>query len=196
MDDKYFVSGWEVVAIDAAMSPMTHQDILRELSEKHSDYLRSIVARNPNTPKDALEKLSRDRVYSVRHSVAANPSISLDIFRVLVNDHSDAHASHLACIACRLAVCGKYKIITKELIEELSNHHDRMIRQIIASQEDVDLNILIKFSGDKDRSVRLAVASNPSAPHVAIKNLMEDEIEDIAKIAANHPCLKHLITFK
>jgi hypothetical protein len=190
MDPKYFASKEEK---DAARNPATPPHILRELSEKYSSDIREIVARNPSTPKDVLANLSQDSTWAVKQSVATNPSISLETFRSMVNDLSDKSVGQLAC---RIAICGKYRIITKEVIEELSNHPDAIIRGIVANQNDTDPSILVKLSEDEDWFVKMAVASNASSPPAAIKELAGDDDESIAEVALNHPCLKYLVVFR
>lgn len=186
---NYLVSKEE---IEAAQDPSTPACILRELSQKHFGYIREIIARNPSAPQDVLANLSEDGTWTVRQSVATNPSISLETFRNMVNDLSDKSTGQLAC---RIAVCGKYSIITKEVIEELSNHPDAVIRGIVANQEDTDPSILVKLSEDENWFVKMAVAANKSSPQIAIKNLTKDEDESIVKTAMDHPCLKHLTVF-
>ncbi|MEM7593729.1 MAG: hypothetical protein AAF383_19835 [Cyanobacteria bacterium P01_A01_bin.83] len=112
-----------------------------------------------------LDRLKADQDKYVRVEVANNPNISLEIMEYLATDSINAKPTSKALLSygyrvytdyhhqVRLAIAGR-KDITEKIAFILSKDHLPQVRQILAKNINVPLNIIVSLCEDSNQKVQ------------------------------------------
>jgi bacterioferritin-associated ferredoxin len=182
-------------ALDASLEPAA----LEALSVAGA-WARGLAARHPNTPQTALERLATDERWTVRQAVAGNPSAGpmlleslladtdLDVRRAVAahpNTPQDALESLLndAEDGVRRAALGNANLEPglsasrrRRVIERCTRAREGLNRAIGLSHPDTPESELVKSRNllSPEWLERLALALNPSLPHIGLDRLSRD----------------------
>lgn len=195
--------------------------LLEKLAEDKFVFTRAMVARNSNTPAATLEKLSRDagfiwvsrRKFCIKQLVAANPNTPAKVLSMLAGDEdcwvrASVTENPNTPLSVReqlvedgdimgdMSELAKHRNIPitlqKKALEQLAGSKYPTDRIIAARKRNTPVAMLIKLLEDKDISVRVAAADNPSMPSAllvnpshAIAKDTETPIEVLEKLAVD-----------
>jgi hypothetical protein len=161
-------SNWRL-RLMIARNAQTSLDVLLQLAEDDSAFVRYAVSRNPNTPHDIaaqagdpnyfqqllqtgisgnnlkqLERLSTSYAVKLRKAVAYNPNTPRRVMEVLVTDSSHQVRRELA----------RNHKTPQHLLEVLANDRYPCVRVSIAANPTTPIDIKIKLCGDAHQRVQ------------------------------------------
>ena len=141
----------------------TSPEILKRLATSSNCRVRQGVAEHHKTPLKILDKLKSDKDRNVRLKIAENPNISLEIIEYLAKD-SITKKSEIP--VTRL---GRQRM---DII--ITGVHYHYVRAAIAKRNDLTEKIADILSKDDSSDVRQNIAANPNVPIEIIKLLSKD----------------------
>jgi hypothetical protein len=124
-----------------------------------------------------LVQLSRDASAMTRQQVAINPATPEAVLEQFVDDE-------------RVAPCLPYNpAISVEMLQELSLHSSRFVRERVAGREGLPVSLLERLAKDPLLPVVRGVAANPTAPTELVDSLAEHDSFDVRWAASGNPAL-------
>lgn len=174
---RYLSKGKQALRRIVAENPATPADLLSELANDESNWMRFIVAGNRTTPAGLLRRLSESEDEHVRWCVATHRSTPAVILRQLAADRDRS---------VREAVAGNSST-PKALLRELATSESRALRREVAGNPSTPTNVLRQLSVDKDRNVRSQVARNASTPATELWSLAVNNSARIRMDVASNP---------
>ena len=167
-----------MTSIKLAENINTPIDTLLNLASKEQDtYIRKVLACSVNTPSGVLKYLSKDKDKSVRLSIAENPNTSLSILEELANDTNKKVYESAKRIIRERQGDYSYEAIRKnnKIPPEALNKLALKYPKDVAKHPNASLELLLKFSQSKDKSLRKEVAKNTSLPINILETLANDD---------------------
>lgn len=150
---------------------------LLQLASDPDFSVRSSVACNPNAPYRALKVLSRDRDHRIRLNIAERFDTPSILLKKIILDDSDTRVRQSALNNSNLADNGL------DLIYELSQHPDFVIRAGIAKNDKTPTDVLVTLAKDSNWVVRRSVAENFNTPKTLLTEMLKDKNPYVAEAA-------------
>ncbi len=131
------------------------KNILNDLANHPSKYIRKIVAGHPDTSPDMLAKLAQDPIEAVRKAVTENPNTPLECLRLLTKTVKNY------CLRKSI----KQQYIKKQdmlisILKQLAVSSDWIDRQEAAKNTNTPLIILEKLQEDSNEYVKMSAVNN------------------------------------
>jgi hypothetical protein len=164
----------EVIRSSIACNEKISVEILNNLSDDNSDDVLEDLSRNINTPLNTLLKLSKLSNRRILESICRNPNANSEILDMLsVSDYESV----------REAVAENTSTSPSILTRLAQEQGDVKFR--VACNTSTPVSTLQLLSKDKDKHIREAIKSNPSAKSISIKDssskVKKFDLDEIAK---------------
>lgn len=187
-----------------------------KLADDPNAIRRETVASNPDCPDDLLEKLAGDAVLAIRTAVYRNPNCPERLLTLRINIEAgrpdyDLGLLHLACIHplaphdllasqfSRLKFESEHKQALAQnsthplLLEQLVVEEDVLVRQALAHNKGLGIDIQRVLSKDAQAQIRLALAGNSGLLAEVQALLARDEDFDVREALARLPGLAEVV---
>ena len=180
----------------------TPESALEALAQDDTPDVRAAVAENRSTPLATVHDLSHDGAPTIRAAVAARGELDLEILARLLEDDDagvqrvarrHASAGEAARRFGQIADSARGDVaqtvagepIGREVFETLAGSRRAEERMKAAYDERTPVDILEFLGGERrSKQVRRAVAANPHAPSRLLRQLAEDDDEQVRQAVA------------
>ena len=149
----------EVIRSSIACNEKISVEILNNLSDDISDYVLEELSRNINSPLNILLKLSKLSNRRLLEGVCRNPNCNSAILDILSESDYESVREAVA------ENTNTSPSILTRLSQELGD-----VKFRVASNTSTPVSTLQLLSTDKDKHIREAIKSNPSAKSIKLKN--------------------------
>ena len=164
----------EVIRSSIACNEKISVDILNSLSDDKSNDVLGELSRNINTPLNILLKLSKLSNRRILEGICRNPNSNSAILEMLSESEYES---------VREAVAENISTSPSILTRLAQEQGDVKFR--VACNTSTPVSVLQLLSTDKDKHIREAVKSNPSAKSISIKDnsskVNKFDLDEIAK---------------
>jgi len=199
------------VRVQIAQNPRTPRSLLLRLAQDDHWKVRQAVAVNLSTPAEVLGQLAHDPDRDVRQAVADNPQVpeaaleslfagwfaGLDAQMSLVELYQ--RAKNLEPLRPELLdklaqgndwakrLAARHPFTPTETLRNLARDEDWRVRQAVATNLRLAVDVLSHLTSDTDADVRRAVVAHPQATEEILERLSVDDQQDIRLQVALHP---------
>ncbi|MEG3895206.1 MULTISPECIES: hypothetical protein [unclassified Microcoleus] len=173
----------------------TPVEILEQLANDKSDWVRELVAENPETPLEILVQLANDSSPQVKAKVVANRNTPVEILerlglqeRIFNKNNPNTPGSVLAAAATRarsnsnpdpLVDLLKYPVKGSQMpastLEELATHRNTSVRLQVAEHPNTPASALEKLASDPVWYIRTNVCQHPNTSTGVLEALLMRE---------------------
>lgn len=151
-------------------------DILEQLADYKTSWVRSSVAFHHNTPPHALARLACDEYNPVRWGVAGNPNTSETTLQALF-EKEDPKGSGYDSVCAYLI---KRQHLPVPLMEALAKNPNAYTRQAIAKRSDLPQSLVEAMASTETQpEVLTALVSRYQLPGNTIDRLLDYELEQV-----------------
>ena len=132
---------------------------------------------------ELIKRLAQDKSSEVRLNLAKNPKLRIfdpsgELIKQLAQDENSE---------IKILMIIQYRsLLTNDLIKQLSQDKDAIVRQQIACIEDIPADIANQLAQDEDAAVRKYVAPNKNLSGELIKQLAEDKNANVRAATVQH----------
>lgn len=156
----------DTVLANLARNTATPPDVLGGLSTHEWGYVRTCVANNQQTPPDVLRSMLKDESRYVSDGLGSNPSTPADVltemFELYENDVN------------MCAMLGLNPSAPKTLLKSLAAHDSSSVRENVARNSSLGVDVQNILADDKSSKVRVMLASNPYIGYRVREKLLDD----------------------
>jgi hypothetical protein len=148
---------------------LASSDILREVYERGSPAVKTMVLLNRNCPKDLVREINNKSEWGEQFAVASNPGLVAEVAERLVKSEREN-------VLIALARNGS---TPRAILERLMRHPNEEVRSGVALNESLDIADFLFLSKDACYRVRENLAKNTKTPECVLRQLITEENETI-----------------
>lgn len=212
--------GLNVHTVSIAVSnPNLPPSVMMQLTKSKFYNIRYALAGNPRCPPEVLAVLLNDKDEDTRHAALTNENLPMEMLiakasKLNVNSYYtesaitsiiSTHKNKLPIeLLCKFAKSAQYEIkeslidhlrpVPQEVLLILAKDKDEDIRNTIASDEDITIDVAKLLCKDRFDEVRVSLASNEKCPPEILAIMAADKDSDVlGAVMSNDNCPEEIL---